>query len=257
MDPCSVERVLNGLPGLGPSYAGTRDLWLGSSPSPLNPSMKALQLLFLFAGLGLAACRSVDPGLSGRMDPTVVIDGASGRELGVSTDYGVVFLGTTQQSGEVDFTAWFLDGPSLETGLIEPLGSELFLTQAEIELPETPVTFQIPERGTPVVVAGRRNGKSFQIGTQIATDPSVEGLLLRSNGALARLGKEQLGAGVYVEIDRKWMLLGLLSGSLELQSEGQSRSYHTLAGPARLWRLAAATRDRDQPKPLPKRGDIL
>lgn len=220
------------------------------------PKLSTLLLLATLAPLA-AACRSYNPGFEARMNPSVVLDTGAGGELGVSTDYGVVFLGRGQQSGEVDFTAWFQDGPTLETGIIEPLGPDLFLTRAEIELPSTPVTFQVPRPGTRVLVSGRRGGKVFKLDAEIASDPSIEGLLLKSSAALERLKAEHMGAGVYLKLEQDWKLLGLLSGRIELSAEAGTRSYHTVVGPASLWRLAAAARDLDQPKQLPKRGDIL
>ena len=41
------------------------------------------------------------------IDPTVQILADGGGELGVSTDYGIVFLGRSAQSGLVEFLAWF------------------------------------------------------------------------------------------------------------------------------------------------------
>ena len=58
-------------------------------------------------------------------DPTVWLhtgQGAGEGELGVSTPYGVVFLGLGARSGEVEFDVWFSDGPGTEIGIIEPLG---------------------------------------------------------------------------------------------------------------------------------------
>ena len=42
-------------------------------------------------------------------DPTILLRSQAGDELGVSTDYGVLFLNRSGQQGWIDLTAWFSD----------------------------------------------------------------------------------------------------------------------------------------------------
>src|SRR5882672_8362772 len=68
----------------------------------MQPSLRnALLLLALLA----SGCR----GTRKLTDPVLEIRSESGAELGVATDYGLVFLGRTARSGPIDVTAWYGD----------------------------------------------------------------------------------------------------------------------------------------------------
>jgi len=82
--------------------------------------------------LALAALATSCVGSRTLTDPTLEIRTPHGSELGVSTDYGVIFLGRTAQSGSVEITAWFGDGPSIESSVIEPIGGGLYTAETEI-----------------------------------------------------------------------------------------------------------------------------
>jgi len=216
------------------------------------------RLLLLAVLVPFAGCRAApyrDPG-----DSTVRLHTSPGGELGVSTEYGVVFLGQGKRSGEVEFTAWFGDGPSLETGIVEPLGGGLFLTRSEIRIPTVGVSFVEPRPGERVSVSGRegRDGR-YRFSAVVTADERVEGMLLRANGDLRELGPEQVGAGVYVERDGRRLLVGLLSGRLRLPEAGGAPAgdFYTVVGPRELWRLIAYPRDLERHRLRAHRGDVL
>ena len=77
-------------------------------------------------------------------EPTLALKTSGGRELGVSTDYGIVFLGRTAQSGRVEIESRFGDGPNLEPAVIEPVGAGLYTAETEIRLPQVPLAFVEP-----------------------------------------------------------------------------------------------------------------
>lgn len=216
------------------------------SPSPIP----------LLAVAALCACRGIALESSARytLDPVVVVHGAGGDELAVSTDYGVVFLGRTAQSGRIEFTAWFGDGPTREEGLVEAMGGGVFATEGEILLPCARLCLATPPAGSEVVVRGRRAGQPFEIEAELASDPRVTGVLLRTNPELEQLADSELGAGVfYFEPEKPLQLVGLLTGRVELDG----RSYFTALGPEDLWRLVVHRRNSDRPKRWVYREDIL
>lgn len=214
-----------------------------------------LRSLGFLALLPLSACLTPSSTASFTLDPVVVVHAPAGDELGVSTDYGVVFLGRLARTGRVEFTAWFGDGPSREEGLIERIGDELCATRAEIELPSVPLCLDLPPAGTPVRVRGRRAGQPFEIEAVLAADPRVTGVLLEPSPELDALGDEALGAGVFlVREARPRELVGLLSGRLEL---GDGRRYVAAVGPEMLWRLVVQHRDHDRPRRTVYREDVL
>lgn len=214
----------------------------------------------LAIALGLAGCLALGACKSSRkvVDPTLIIQGAGGVELGVSTDYGVVFLGRSTSAGDLDVTAWFGDGPSIETSAVEPVGGGLYTAEIEIRLPTVPITFTPPTSGTSVLIKGRRAWEDWETTARVRTDPRVEGLLLSVPRALRRAGPDQVGAGVYLEGPRKSLtLVGLVSGRLRLVTEEGEREYLTVVGPETLWRLVAHRRTAPTKHKWVYREDIL
>jgi hypothetical protein len=203
----------------------------------------------------LAGCRTLEGTGRASMDPVVVVHGPEGDELGVSTEYGVVFLGRHARGGRIEFTAWFGDGPAREEGLVEAVGGGIFATESEIVLPSAPLCFEELPAGTPVVVRGRRAGQPFEIEAVLAADERVEGILLRAEGDLERLSVDETGAGVFLlRPGEPVRLVGLVSGRLEL---GEGRRFVTVVGPESLWRLVVQRRNPDRPRRQVYREDIL
>jgi len=218
-----------------------------------NPSWMLPGLLLA----SLSACYSTAGIKQPGGNPIVQIHTPTGIELGAATDYGVIFLGRKAKSGTIQFTVWYADGPSLEEGVIEPIGPDLYTTTAEIQMPVTPVSFREPRAGTRVTVRGLNENGPYEIKAVIARDPRVEGILLALNGDLADLGDDQLGAGVYLPEDHVLSLLGLVSGRLTLQAtDGSTNEYITVLGPRETWRLVTHHRNRDRPRRWVHRPDI-
>ena len=220
-------------------------------------------LIASVALLGLLA--SACTGTRKLMDPTLTLETSFGTELGVATEYGVVFLGHTARAGDVDITAWFGDGPSVESTVIEPVGGGLYTAETEIRLPWVPLTFEAPGAGSRVTVIGRdRDGETWQSEVRVATHPRVSGLLLEIPSRL-RDAPGQVGAGVFVpgerdeEVNRETMrLLGLVSGKVRLETgEGAPSEYLTVMGPQDLWRLVSYHRTDVHKRRWVYRGDIL
>ena len=207
----------------------------------------------------LQGCTSVQNLRVHTSDPTVVLHGPGGDELGVSTDYGIVFLGRYANRGRVEFTTWFGDGPSLEEGVVEPLGDGLFTTSAEIQLSNVTLLFHTPDPGEPVVVRGRGPNGPYELEAEVASDPRVEGLLLAPSPELDGLAEDQLGAGVFLvgPAGRK-QLIGLVTGRIRLrQGDGSESRYVTASGPEQLWRLVVHQRNSERPRRAVPREDIL
>jgi hypothetical protein len=220
-----------------------------------RPAAALLALLSVaLVASGTSSCAGVATYRSYTADPVVEVHGPAPGELGVSTEYGVVFLGRTVRSGRVEFSAWFGDGPSREEGVVEPLGGGLYATRSEIVLPTCPITFAPPPDGTVVRVRGRRSGEPFEIEARLARDERVRGLLLEPNRNLDRLRDSQIGAGIFVaEPGKVPRLLGLVSGRLVMPD---GREYVTAVGPEDLWRAVVHRRNSDRPRQRVYRDDI-
>ncbi|MCZ6597770.1 MAG: hypothetical protein O7B99_09045 [Planctomycetota bacterium] len=190
-------------------------------------------------------------------DPTLLIVSENGRELGVSTDYGVVFLGRYAQGGEVDLNAWFGDGPSLETAVVEPLGHGLYTAEPEIRIPSVPLTFAEPRAGETVTVLGRTGGTRWSRLALVTRDSRVSGILLKPTVGVTG-APEQVGAGVYVGKGyQDFKLLGLISGRVRLVSDHGYVDYVTVLGPEQLWRLVARPKMSQHKPRWVYREDIL
>lgn len=221
-------------------------------PRPWSALALGLTLATLSSSCVITESRNVQ-------QPTLQIQSDHGMELGVSTEYGVLFLGRTVRSGEIEVTAWYGDGPSIEPSVVEPLGGGLYTAQTEIELPTTRLTFQPPEPGAWVTVIGRRDGEVWETEAKVLSDPRVDGILLRTP-PLLRSEEEQIGAGVFV-LDPKGdrVLVGLVSGRLQLPhpDTGQPVSYLTVMGPNDTWRLVVHSRSIQRKKRFVYRDDVL
>jgi hypothetical protein len=190
-------------------------------------------------------------------DPVVVVETRGGRELGVSTEYGLAFLGRTAQSGPASLTAWYGDGPQTERSAIEPIGGGLFTAQTEIRFPEAAMCFEEPRPGDKVLIVGRHRGKRWDKTVRVEKDARVEGLLLPTVSEIES-SPEQVGAGVFVEKDNvpNPELVGLVSGVVTLTEGGKSSRYLTVVCMRDLWRLVAHRRELDRRRPLPSREDV-
>lgn len=188
-------------------------------------------------------------------DATVTLHTSGGTELGVSTPGGVVFLGNTARSGEVDMTVWFGDGPSIEASIIEPIGNGLYLAQGEIRFPTVEVAFIAPKPGDRVFARGRTGAETWEIDLFPTEDPRIQGMGFRAAEDFPR-DITQVGAGVYwidPETDRR-ALIGLISGRV-LLSDGTE--YISAIGCEGLWRLIAHRRDASNEGRWTYREDIL
>jgi hypothetical protein len=218
-----------------------------------------MQLTLRHAVLALALLASACQGTRKLTDPVLEIRSDNGAELGVATDYGLVFLGRTARSGPIDVTAWYGDGPSVESTVVEPLGGGLFTAMTEIKLPCVPMSFITPKPGSELIVIGRSGRARWEAKVRVRSDPKIEGLLLSIPSQLAG-HDEQLGAGVYVldELTGQKRLVGLVSGKVALTTaDGVHAEYLTAVGPSVMWRLLTFRRDYPHKRRFVYRDDIL
>ncbi|MFT5733144.1 MAG: hypothetical protein ACJAZN_001269 [Planctomycetota bacterium] len=223
--------------------------------SATAPSRRAQprRTLALLALLALASCS----GTRKLTDPVLNIRTSGGDELGVSTDHGVVFLGKYAERGEVDVTAFYGDGPTIERSVIEPVGGGLFTAEMDIELPKVPISFEEPRDGETLEIMGRKGNRKWSVLARVRTDPRVLGLLLEVPSGFPD-DPDQVGAGVYRKHGRDDReLVGLVTGKIQLESRGSLRRYIAVSGPTVLWRFAAHRRDLLRKKPFVYREDIL
>lgn len=223
-----------------------------STPRPSTLLLVLLAGCFPFLGGACAGTRSV-------VDPVVQIRSPGGQELGVTTDYGIVFLGRTAPAGDIEVVAWFGDGPSIEGSTVEPIGGGIFTAETEILLPAVPMSFVEPQPGELVAVIGRDELGQWREIVQVESDPRVYGLLLEVPGPL-RGRDDQVGAGVFKYIGEdpdRLVLVGLVSGLIELETGSGTKEYVTVMGPQQLWRLVTHRRQYPRRRPFIYREDVL
>ena len=228
-----------------------------TSPSASNTRTKASPRLGLALPLLVLAALASCAGTRKIMDPVVKIRTSGGSELGVSTEHGVVFLGTTAERGEVEVEAYFGDGPSIESSVIEPVGGGLFTAEMDIKLQRVPLSFKEPRDGETLEIMGRKGNSRWNVLTRVRTDPRVLGLLLEIPSGFPD-DPDQVGAGVYRKTGKyERELVGLVTGKIQLERRGALRKYLTVAGPTVMWRFAAHRRDHMRRRPFVYREDIL
>lgn len=209
--------------------------------------------------LALALLATACQGTRKLADPLIEVRGPEATELGVATDYGIVFLGRSARSGPVEVTAWFGDGPSTEQAVVEPLGGGLFTAEPEIRFPRVPIAFDTPAPGTRLLLVGRVGRERWQEEVEVLADPRVEGLLVRVPARLSTTTAE--GAGLFVVnplAEHELKLVGLISGRIALEAaDGKQVEYLAAFGPDQLWRLVAYRRDYPKRRKFVYRDDIL
>ncbi|MFT5284506.1 MAG: hypothetical protein ACI8TQ_000663 [Planctomycetota bacterium] len=219
-----------------------------------SPMTERLALLFTVCTLLLGACRGPGP----VQDPTLLIEGNLGTELGVNTDYGILFLGRYSRAGQINLTAWFGDGPSIESTIVEPVGGGLFTAETEIRLPSIPLTFVDPVAGQEVIIAGRHGRTGWRKKARVVKDDRVRSGILLDLSATDQLSQNQVGAPVFLQLDDgEWYCLGVISGRVQLSDADGVAEYLTVIGPENTWRLVAHRRDINRRRPFVYREDVL
>jgi hypothetical protein len=212
-------------------------------------------LALVLACTALASCA----GTRKLADPVLEIRSSEGRELGVATDYGLIFLGRTARSGAIDVTAWYGDGPSVEATVVEPLGGGLYTAETEIRLPRVPMSFDTPKPGTLLLVIGRNGATRWEAAVAVEKSDKIDGLLLTAAPAILEQ-PSAIGAGVYLvgEDRSEKRLVALVSGRVTLQrADGKSEDFITAVGPDQLWRLLTYRRDYPHKRRFVYREDVL
>ena len=213
----------------------------------------------LLAPIALLLVASSCVGSRNLTDPTLRVYTDGGAELGVSTTYGIVFLGRTATSGRVEVEAIFGDGPSIEGSVIEPIGGALFTAETEIRLPAVRLHFESPNPGDELLLAGRSDEGPWESETTVRRDPRIYGLLVDVPSRLDGRS-DQVGAGLYwVNPDNKHdkRLVGLAAGKVTVQGTDGPRTYLAVVGPEHLWRLVTHRRDLLRSKPWIYREDVM
>jgi hypothetical protein len=212
-----------------------------------------------FAAAVLVCALSSCAGVRTLADPMLQIRTSGGAELGVSTDYGVVFLGRTARSGPVEITAWFGDGPNIEKSVIEPVGNGIFTAETEIRLPQVLLTFENPKPGAQLLVIGRTSKGLWKDWVTVESDPRVLGIVTSIPLELQD-ASDQVGAGVFVVPDAdetQKKLIGLVSGRIALKTGQGEREFLTVVGPTDLWRLVSHRREQPTRRRWVYREDIM
>jgi hypothetical protein len=207
----------------------------------------------------LALLSSACTGTRKLVDPTLRVQTDAGIELGVSTHYGIVFLGRTARSGFVEIEAHFGDGPTWESSVIEPLGGGLYTAETEIRLPSVPLKFHDPRTGEVLELRGRTDQGAWKRDVIVRSDDRVLGLLIDVPPELAD-APDQVGAGLYWRnpfAPEDIRLVGLVAGRVRLEEGEGSQVFLAVEGARSLWRLVIHRRDHNKRKPTVYREDIL
>jgi tetratricopeptide (TPR) repeat protein len=220
---------------------------------------RALQLSHAgwLAAVALAACASC-VGTRTLTNPTLALRTSGGEELGVSTEYGIVFLGHTAQAGRSRSRA------GSATGLTSSRPSSSRrrgpVHGRDRDPPAAHPADLRDARARPAALADRprprrdlgRMGRGPERRARAGPDHEHPRPTARPRRPDRRRHLRRSEQG-----PQPAPLVGLYAGELRLSSPSGERSYLAFVGPTDLWRLVAHRKDLLQKKRWIYRDDVL
>ena len=192
-----------------------------TSPRP------ALWLMLTLAGLALSCNFRY---LERPEFPIVGVTTTGGREQGVATDDGVLFLARSAQKGPAKVLYWIEGAPIIEAGTIGEVGGGIYDVDLDVDIPTVPISFEPLRTGEPLVLV-TIEASGPQRRSVVAADTSLtSGGAVRASASL-KLAPEHVGAGVFRDTDAGLALVGLVKGRARYDD---GRELLLLAGAADL-----------------------
>ncbi len=143
-----------------------------------------------------------------------------GRELGVSTTEGIIFLGSTGREGRAKVLLFYGDIPYVETGKIVPAGGGLYRIELDVTHQGVPISLQWPRAGEEFLMMGIKDGTVWKEYTRLANEKGIYGAVFEFPEGLD-LDPSQAGAGIFrIEKNGLLSLVGLVKGIAELEPKG-------------------------------------
>ncbi len=206
------------------------------------------------AGIALAGVLFGGCAIRGRIHPVVEIQTSQGKELGVSTTDGVLFLGTTARKGRAHVLLYYGDIPYVETAEIQPAGGGLYKLDLEVRHQGVPIAVRWPQPGEDLLLMGMKDGKVWTAWTRLAKAKGIYGEVYEIPEGL-KLDPTQAGAGVFRKgRGGNLSLLGLVKGTAVLLPSG--RKWLCVAGLRDLKACMEARRDVLPPRKVIHRPDL-
>ncbi|PIE23772.1 MAG: hypothetical protein CSA62_06610 [Planctomycetota bacterium] len=177
--------------------------------------MRAIPSLALALSLGLSSCH-IDRIESADI-PLVRIQTTGGFEQGVSTDFGVLFLGRTAQKGPAKLLYWLGPSPLIEAGEIEVVGGPVHRIRTDVPIPSVPISFEPVAPEEQLVLMGMEGQLPWRLDVQLAKDEIVRGTALHYPAGL-QLRPDSVGLGIFRETEAGLALVGLVKAAAELDN---------------------------------------
>lgn len=164
--------------------------------------------------------------------PVVAIETIAGKELGVSTKDGVIFLGRSSAEGPAKVT-YFLDrAPIVEAGMIRPLGGSLLQVELDVPIPAVSIDFEQTRPGESLVMMGVDDNSRWRAQVTVSDDARIQGSAVNAPNTL-KLAPHHIGAGVFREEGGDQRLVGLVKAVAEAST---GERWYLLAGPTEIRR---------------------
>ncbi len=177
-----------------------------------------------------------------------------GRELGVSTTDGVLFLGTTARKGRARVVLFYGDIPYEETAAIRPAGGGVYRLELDVRHQGVPIASRWPSPGEELLLMGMRNGKVWTAWTRLAKGKGIYGEVYEIPPGV-KLDPTQAGAGIFRKgKGGNLSLLGLVKGTALLLPSG--KQWLCVAGLGDLKACMETRRDVLPPKKVIHRPDL-
>ena len=160
--------------------------------------------------LALAACTTARaPYL---MMPVVGIETTRGRELGVATDDGIVFLARTADSGPAKVLFFLDEAPVIEPGEIHVAANGMARVDLEVPIASVPISLEPLTPGEPLLLIGLDGEMVFQLEVNAVAGGPIEGTAIDWPAGF-EIRPEFVGAGVFRRGDEGIALVGLLKAT--------------------------------------------
>lgn len=168
--------------------------------------------------------------------PVALVETTGGVEFGAATEFGVLTLGRTAQSGPCRVHYFLGPTPIVEDGELAGTGS--LFTRADIDLKTMALRAldHAPTTGDRLVAMWTPDGTSTRtVRVHLAKEPGVEGDALLDPGEPLPVG----AAVLRQHADAGLQFVGLVAGLAQVRDGGAERNYYVFAGVDRIREMLA------------------
>ncbi len=182
-----------------------------------------------------------------RSRPAVLVETTGGIEYGAATEFGVLTLGRSAQTGPCRVHYFLGPTPLVESGELKPAGGVFTLASIELKTQLVRALDRAPTADDVLMAMWTEDGQTTRTASiELARDALLAGDVLRDPGTPLPTGATVLCRG-----EEGWLFAGLVAGKATVEGSNAAGTYYVFAGVDRVRELLAHARQHDvdeQPK---------